>query len=84
MCDKINEEGLKKAEKEVNDFTSSHEITDIKISTCCNSFGSAILYCVIYKEKQEVIIMEEFYNKLKNDVHNVSYWDPKKAGVANG
>ena len=36
---------------EINDFTSSHEITDIKISTCCNSFGSAILYCVIYKEK---------------------------------
>ena len=51
MCDKINEEGLKKAEKEVNDFTSSNETTDIKISTCCNSFCSVILYCVIYKEK---------------------------------
>ena len=51
MCDKINKEGLRKDEKEVNDFTSNHETTDIKISTCCNSFGSVILYCVIYKEK---------------------------------
>lgn len=51
MCDKINKEGLRKVEKEVNDFTSNHETTDIKISTCCNSFGSVILYCVIYKEK---------------------------------
>ena len=51
MCDKINEEGLKKAEKKKKKNSSSHETTDIKISTCCNSFGSVILYCVKKKKK---------------------------------
>ena len=50
ICNEINDKGLQKVEKEINDFTSSHETTDIKISTCCNSFTPVILYCVIYKE----------------------------------
>ncbi len=49
-CDRINDEGLQKVEKEVNDFTMNHAVVDIKITTCCNSFGSVILYCVIYED----------------------------------
>ena len=50
VCDKFNEEELKKVECEINEFTSTHDTIDIKISSCCNSFGWLVIYAVIYKE----------------------------------
>lgn len=50
VCDKFNEEELKKVECEINEFTSTHDTIDIKISSCCNSFGWLVIYGVIYKE----------------------------------
>lgn len=47
-CDRINPEGLQQVENEVNEFLSSHDIIDIKITSCCNSFGTLLLYAVLY------------------------------------
>lgn len=49
-CDKITDIELQKIEKEVNDFTTSHNTVDVKVTSCCNSFGWVIIYCVIYNE----------------------------------
>ena len=44
-------EGLKKIENEINAFTRSHNTLDIKVTSCCNSFGWLLVYCVIYEEE---------------------------------
>lgn len=48
----INDENLKKAETEVNSFTQSHDVIDIKVSSLCNQFGSAIIYTIIYEGEE--------------------------------
>lgn len=53
-CDKITPDGLKEVEDNVNNFTSTHNVIDIKVTSCCNSFGWLIIYAVIYKEQEEL------------------------------
>lgn len=52
ICDKINRESLIVIEKEVNMFTMSHEVTDIKINTVANNFGAVIIYTIIYEGEE--------------------------------
>ena len=49
-CNNTTIEDLKAKEKEINDFTSTHNVLDIKVTSCCNSFGWLILYVIIYEE----------------------------------
>ena len=49
-CSNTTIEDLKAKEKEINDFTSAHNVLDIKVTSCCNSFGWLILYVIIYEE----------------------------------
>lgn len=51
ICGEINNQELQKIEKEINDFTATHDVVDVKITSCCNSFGSAIIYGIVYREK---------------------------------
>lgn len=49
-CDKLTQEDLKTKEKEINDFTSTHNVLDIKVTSCCNSSSWIIVYVVIYED----------------------------------
>ena len=52
ICHQINSKGLKIIEDEVNDFTTTHEVMDVKVSILCNQFGSVVIYTVIYKGEE--------------------------------
>ena len=45
-------EELQKIEDEVNDFTITHNVLDVKVTSCCNSFGWLMMYIVIYEEEE--------------------------------
>lgn len=53
-CTRINEENLKAFDNEINKFTTTHCIVDIKVSTLTNNFGGVIVYTVIYEEDNDV------------------------------
>ena len=50
VCKNVNQDGLDIIEKEINSFTTTHDVIDIKISSVCNNFGFAVVYSVLYKE----------------------------------
>ena len=43
-------EELQKLEEEVNAFTTTHNVIDVKITSCCNSFGWLMMYVVLYTD----------------------------------
>lgn len=43
-------EELQKIEDDINAFISTHNTIDIKVTSCCNSFGWLMMYVVIYEE----------------------------------
>lgn len=47
-------EELQKIEDEINAFTITHDVLDIKVtsSSCCNSFKWIMIYIVIYQEEE--------------------------------
>lgn len=48
--DKFSPDELQKFEDEVNAFTATHDVIDVKITSCCNSFGWLMMYAVLYTE----------------------------------
>ena len=49
-CEQFTPEGLQDIEDKINEFTRTHNILDIKVTSCCNSFGWLMMYVVIYEE----------------------------------
>ena len=49
-CEQFTPEGLQGVEDKINEFTRTHDTLDIKVTSCCNSFGWMVMYAVIYEE----------------------------------
>lgn len=49
--DNFKPEELQAIENEINEFTRTHDVVDIKITSCCNNFGWLMMYVVIYREE---------------------------------
>lgn len=49
-CENFTDENLQNIENKVNSFIAAHDVSDIKVTSCCNSFGWLMMYVVIYNE----------------------------------
>jgi hypothetical protein len=52
ICYNINQRGLECIEDEINDFTTSHNVIDIKVTFTHNNISSSVIYTVIYVEEE--------------------------------
>lgn len=53
MCNQINSDNLKTIEREINNFTATHDVIDIKVNTVGNQYGAIVIYTVCYKEDDD-------------------------------
>ena len=49
-CENFTDENLQNIENTINSFITTHDVSDIKVTSCCNSFGWLMMYVVIYNE----------------------------------
>ena len=49
-CENVTDENLQNIENTINSFIATHDVSDIKDTSCCNSFGWLMMYVVVYNE----------------------------------
>ena len=49
-CENFTDENLQNIENTINSFITNHDVSDIKVTSCCNSFGWLMMYVVVYNE----------------------------------
>ena len=49
-CENFTDENLQNIENTINSFIAIHDVSDIKVTSCCNSFGWLMMYVVVYNE----------------------------------
>lgn len=49
-CENFTDENLQNIENTINSFIATHDVSDIKVTSCCNSFGWLMMYVIVYNE----------------------------------